>query len=468
MLTWFEQDAPIRQKFRTLLLALAGLTGLCTLATVAAACGWGTTGPVVLALACWAAVVVVMRVAGRLICDPYVNTVVRMEGLAGGDLASPIAYTDHRDCVGRMTKAMAVFRDNARTIEEQAAAQNRVVSAMQKGLEHLASNDLSAKITEEFPPEYEQLRLDYNRAVDSLSHAIGEVARVAGDIRIGSGEIRLASEDLAGRTERQASSIERTTTAMTEVNGTVRKSADDARQMNLTVNEVHGDANEGGKVVERAMTAMNAISQSAREISQIIGVIDGIAFQTNLLALNAGVEAARAGDAGKGFAVVANEVRALAQRSAEAAHQIKTLIQNSNELVDAGVGLVDETGAALGTIVERIGDVRGRVESIAEISVYQATSLDQIGTTMTEMDRMTQQNAAMVEESTAAARNLAAQADQLADLVGIFRTGTGTGTGTGLGSGKGSHGMASAAPAPRRVPSVSGNLALATDDWSEF
>jgi methyl-accepting chemotaxis protein len=446
---------------------------------VVAVMDWGAVIPTAVAILCVPVVAAVTMLAARLICTPYVDTVVRMEALADGDLDSMIQYAGHRDCVGRMTKAMVVFRENAARLREASAVQDRVVSEMRAGLGRLADNDLSAEITSTFPAEYEQLRVDYNRAVAALRGAIGQVAIVADDIRAGSGEIRAATEDLSSRTEQQASSIERTTSSMNQVNDTVRLNADAAREMNSTVSEVHGEAHEGGKIVERAVAAMNAISQSAQEISQIIGTIDGIAFQTNLLALNAGVEAARAGDAGKGFAVVANEVRALAQRSADAAQEIKQLIGKSNQLVDAGVGLVDETGAALAKIVERIGMVREKVESIADSAVTQASNLDEIGSSLGEMDRTTQQNAAMVEQSTAAARNLATQADRLAGLVGGFSTGAGA-RATAAPVGR----IAPAArPARRPAPhapshpaparAVQGNLArslapAAEADWTEF
>ncbi len=396
-----------------------------------------------------------------------------MEALAAGDLDGHIAYTSHQDCVGRMTKAMAVFRENAREVQQFSAAQAHVVQAMQDGLGRLASNDLSGEITVPFPPEYEQMRVDYNRAVSALRATMLAVADVADGIRSGAGEIRSASEDLASRTESQAAAIEQTTGAMDEANATVRHNAEAARDVNVTVGEVHGQAHDGGMIVERAVEAMNAISQSAQEISQIIGVIDGIAFQTNLLALNAGVEAARAGDAGKGFAVVANEVRALAQRSADAAREIKDLIGKSNQLVDAGVGLVDETGSALGKIVVGIGQVRDRVQQIADSAVSQAQNLGQIGNSLADMDRTTGQNAAMVEESAAASRSLAERADQLAAMIGSFRTGVAVATANITAMKRpGAFTQLSErrrATAPSRT---NGALALASapgnDDWAEF
>lgn len=476
MFAWFEQIAPIRTKFRSLLIVYALLCGICVFSTVAAAAGWGTVVPVVMAVLGWIGVLVATKIASDLICTPYVNTVVRMEGLAAGDLDGHISYTNHRDCVGRMTQAMAVFRQNARQVEEFSRSQARVVEAMQAGLGRLASNDLSAEITESFPPEYEQMRLDYNRAVASLRETVVAVSNVADGIRLGAGEIRSASEDLASRTEQQATAIEQTTGAMEEANATVRDNAEAARDVNVTVGEVHAQARDGGSVVERAVEAMNAISQSAQEISQIIGVIDGIAFQTNLLALNAGVEAARAGDAGKGFAVVANEVRALAQRSADAAREIKGLIGKSNELVDAGVGLVDETGSALGKIVVGIGQVRERVQQIADSAVSQAQNLGQIGNSLSDMDRTTQQNAAMVEESAAASRSLAERADQLAAMVGSFRTGHSAGSPSAATANVATFKRATTLPRAaeplRNAARPGGNLALAAtashDDWTEF
>ena len=354
MLEWFERDAPIRQKFTVMQVVHGGLTALGLLATIAAVQWPGAIWPIALAGSALVVSLLAAPLFSRLICKPYVDTVVRMEALAAGDIDSPVHYTEHHDCVGRMTKAMHVFGRHARAVRESSATLERIVGTMRQGLGHLADNDLSFVLDEPLAPEYDQLRVDFNRATAALRDAISAVHDAASDIHASAGEIRAATDDLSGRTEQNAAAIEGTTKAMGEVSGGVQDNARSAAEVNQSISEVHGEASEGGRIVERAVTAMQAIHQSAQEISQIIGVIDGIAFQTNLLALNAGVEAARAGDAGKGFAVVANEVRALAQRSADAAKEIKDLIGKSNQQVETGVALVGETGSALGTIVERI------------------------------------------------------------------------------------------------------------------
>jgi methyl-accepting chemotaxis protein len=249
----------------------------------------------------------------------------------------------------------------------------------------------------------------------------------------------------------------------------VQETASSAANVRVTIGETQGEADEGGQVVQRAVTAMGAIEKSSEQIGQIINVIDGIAFQTNLLALNAGVEAARAGDAGKGFAVVANEVRALAQRSADAAKDIKELITASTQQVSGGVALVAETGSCLAKIVQRIANISQLMTSINDSSLSQATSLHQINAAVSEMDHMTQQNAAMVEQSTAAAHSLAGNAADLTKIVARFKANGGSGGGFSA--------PRSAPPAPRRAavsaPVVRGNLAMKAEvrddeDWAEF
>ena len=423
MLKWFQADAPIRVKFAVLAAVYGSLSALLLGTTAGAA--WGMM-PASLAIGTAAAaslVVLVVALASRkLICDPYVNTVVRMEALAAGDHDAPILLTEYKDCVGRMTRAMQVFQRNGRALASASATQQAVVDALGTGLSRLADNDLTCKIDVPFTPEYDALRLNFNRAMAAVSNTIAAVAAASNGINSGAADIRQASDDLSQRTEQQAASLEETAAAMDEITSTVRETAAGARRANDAVVDARTEAESSGDVVRRAVDAMGGIERASSEISEIITVIDGIAFQTNLLALNAGVEAARAGDAGTGFAVVASEVRALAQRSADAAKDVKTKILASSEQVEAGVTLVSETGKALQRIITRIGEISTLVSTIAESAEHQATGLQQVTTAVSEMDGVTQQNAAMVEEATAAARSLAEEADRLTTEVARFRT----------------------------------------------
>ncbi len=465
MLNWFEKEAPIRTKFKALTFVYTSLSGVGLITTWAATQSGASAGLLIgTAGAALAGTVVVALLAADRVCRPYVNTVLRMEALADGDTSSPIAYTDYRDCVGRMTKAMATFRDNAVEVEESRHAQEKIVSALSEALAKLSRNELDFQITDPFPGNYDDLRRDFNAAVQSLSSTITSVSSAASSVLTGATEIRAASDDLAMRNEQQAASLEETSAAMNQVTESVKETASSATEVQQSIASAHREATDGGVVVQQAIEAMAAIEKSAQEISQIIGVIDSISFQTNLLALNAGVEAARAGDAGKGFAVVANEVRALAQRSADAAKDIKELITASAAQVSGGVGLVGDTGTLLEKLVARVGEINQLITGIADAANSQAVSIQQVNAAVSEMDRMTQQNAAMVEESTAAARSLGDEATELASLVSRFRTAEGNSR------------PVAAKPAPRAVksapPPVRGNLALKatdpSDDWAEF
>jgi methyl-accepting chemotaxis protein len=254
-----------------------------------------------------------------------------------------------------------------------------------------------------------------------MCSTLAQVAAAAKQISLGSSEISIAADDLAERTERQVSSLAESASRLSEITTGVRGTAEGAAHVTETVRSASSDVAEGGEVVQRAVSAMSDIQRSSGEIANIITVMDGISFQTNLLALNAGVEAARAGDAGKGFAVVAAEVRALAQRSADAAKEIKDLINASSEQVRGGVSLIGETGHVLDRMVARMVEVSDLVAEISGSSLSQSTGLQQANSGISEMDMMTQQNAAMVEQSTAASRNLAAEAANLAELVSHFK-----------------------------------------------
>ena len=371
-----------------------------------------------------------------------------MKRLASGDLETEIHGTSRKDEVGEMAKAIQVFKDNGiemRRLEAEAETQRRhieearqknsaevekaanqraqIVASIAKGLESLSGGELTYRLNEVFPPEYRKLQDDFNAAVEKLQGAMRVIALGAKEIHSSTEEISEASDKLAQRTEKQAASLEETAAALEQLTGTVRTSANSAKQVKHAVAATKVDAEESGEVVRKAVSAMGEIERSSAQISEIIGVMDEIAFQTNLLALNAGIEAARAGDAGRGFAVVAQEVRALAQRSTLAAKEIKTLISSSSQQVASGAGLVNDTGQALERIVAQVSEITHATSDIAAAAEDQALTLTQINASITQMDKVTQQNAAMAEESTAASHALAQEANELARLIDQFDLG---------------------------------------------
>jgi methyl-accepting chemotaxis protein len=369
-----------------------------------------------------------------------------MTRLARGEDGIETPFKSRQDEIGEMAQAVEVFRqagaereqfrareaaergraDQTRDqamLEREAAEQQRdhVMSALAGGLEKLASGDLAVRLNRAFPSEFEKLRGDFNRAVEELGRTLSVISGSTGDVRVGASNISQAVDSLAHRTEQQASALEETAAALDQITVTVRQTAEGADVARQAVFEATEVASQSGDVVTQAVGAMGRIEGSSREISQIIGVIDEIAFQTNLLALNAGVEAARAGDSGKGFAVVASEVRALAQRSADAARQIKLLISASDNEVKTGVALVSSAGEALKLISGKISEVNDLVGAMAASAHEQATGLGQVNSAVNEMDRVVQQNAAMVQETTSATHGLVGQAEELAQLIGRFR-----------------------------------------------
>ena len=393
-----------------------------------------------------------------------------MGELAAGNLNAAVPDDDRRDEVGALAKAMAQFRDQLAAAERAKAEQTTlIVDSIGKGLSELAEGDLLSRVDAELTGPFGKLKTDFNAAASALQQTITQVAKAAAEINSGAGEVRTASDDLSQRTEQQAASLEETAAAMGEITATVRSTAERADSAHTAVRGVRQEAEHSGEVVRRAVDAMGGIERTSSEISEIISVIDGIAFQTNLLALNAGVEAARAGDAGKGFAVVASEVRALAQRSADAAKDVKSRITASGEQVAVGVQLVGETGQALARIIDGIGKIDGLVSDIANAAGQQASGLQQVNVAVSEMDGVTQQNAAMVEEATAAARSLAAEAEGLIRQIARFRTDDAP-----IVQVSPVHQLqARAAQAGRKiaraVPRTTGNAALAaSNDWSEF
>ena len=299
--------------------------------------------------------------------------------------------------------------------------QEEVVDALQLGLGQLAGGDLTVQLTQTFGAAYEQLRQNFNQAVRSLHDAMGAVVQNAKSINSEAADITSGADNLARRTEHQAATLEETATALDQLTASVQSAtagADEASQIAATAQT---QAETGGEVAKQAVTAMDAIKASSQEISKITSVIEDIAFQTNLLALNAGVEAARAGDAGRGFAVVATEVRALAQRSSEAAREINVLISASGEQVRTGVDLVDQTGDALAQIVSAVADISARVTTIAASAREQSAGLNEINTAMNDLDQVTQQNAAMFEETNAASHALTSEASALVTASAQFK-----------------------------------------------
>ncbi len=372
-----------------------------------------------------------------------------MQRLAAGDLDLEVSFAGRRDEVGALAQALQVFKDNGRKVvalqaevavaqaaadaersrteaeQQRAAVWGQIaIKALGQGLGALADGNLTHQITVEVAPLAQQLKDNFNVAANRLRETMTTIAGAIEGMTNGAGEISQAADDLSRRTEQQAASLEQTAAALDQITATVRKTAEGANHVQAAVSSAKQDAEHSSAVVRDAVLAMGEIEASSQQVGQIIGVIDEIAFQTNLLALNAGVEAARAGDAGRGFAVVASEVRALAQRSAQAAKEIKQLIATSSKQVGRGVKLVDETGQSLQRIAGHVAAVHAAVTEIAASAKEQATGLREVNAAVNQMDQVTQQNAAMVEQSTAASHALVQETAELSRLTGYFQVGT--------------------------------------------
>ncbi|TWB07968.1 methyl-accepting chemotaxis sensory transducer with TarH sensor [Rhizobium sp. ERR 1071] len=392
-----------------------------------------------------AAIAIAILVSARGIAAPIERLRARMVSLADGNTAEPVSGIERKDEVGQMAAAVAVFRDSAieRLRLEQEAADGRslsererlereaqkakdaaeaqfAVDSLAQGLGELSNGNLTYRLEKPFVAHLDRLRMDFNASMTKVEETLVAVGQGGQAIAAGANQIRSAADDLSKRTEQQAASIEETAAALEEITTTVKDSTRRAEEASSLVGRARVGAEKSGEVMQEAISAMEAISKSSGEISNIIGVIDDIAFQTNLLALNAGVEAARAGDAGKGFAVVAQEVRELAQRSAMAAKEIKALISTSGQQVGSGVDLVTRTGQSLQQIVQEVEEIDRNVRAIVEAAREQATGLQEINTAVNSIDQGTQQNAAMVEESTAASYSLAKEVTALNEILGQF------------------------------------------------
>lgn len=370
------------------------------------------------------------------------------------------AYNPIVDSKGKVTKVVKFATD----VTDRVNAVNAIGSALKR----LADGDLSFNLETPFARDFEELRHTMNEAITQMRNTLGSVAQSTGQIDNGTREISQSAEDLSKRTEQQAASLEETAAALDEITVNVTnasKRAEEARHAAATASE---NAVRSGKVVDDAVGAMSRIESSSNQISNIIGVIDEIAFQTNLLALNAGVEAARAGEAGKGFAVVAQEVRELAQRSAQAAKEIKELIRNSSNEVSTGVKLVSETGEALRTIQQNIVAVNEHMEAITSSAREQATGLSEVNSAVNQMDQVTQQNAAMVEETNAASATLAQETARLRELIEKFRLG-GSVAPRQLSVANATH-RATSSPARSMIAKVARSVGAPahSEGWSEF
>ncbi|MDB5642574.1 MAG: methyl-accepting chemotaxis protein [Hyphomicrobiales bacterium] len=384
----------------------------------------------------------------RNIARPLARLTAQVNALAGGDTRVVFTGLGRADGIGQIAGACETFKERLiereqievraetlrREAEEErarfeavraaeAAETQEAMAVFTRALSGLARGDLVTQIDVELSGPAENLRRVFNDAIGELRETIGAIVLSSQAVESGSREITAHSDDLSRRTEQQAANLEQTAAALEEITESVKQTAAGAEGARESVVSATATAEKGGAVVSQAISAMSAIEKSSGQIGQIIGVIDEIAFQTNLLALNAGVEAARAGDAGRGFAVVASEVRALAQRSAEAAKEIKVLISASAAQVTQGVKLVHETGSALHLIVKEVADIKEAVTAIAAGATEQATGLQEINNAVGQMDQITQQNAALVEESAASSHTLAVEADKLNTSVARFQTG---------------------------------------------
>lgn len=405
-----------------------------------------TTSLVGIALVVLLSIAFSLFIASKGITAPMAKLRARMALLASGETAGEVEGQDRRDEIGEMAAAVAVFRTNAieaRRLEREAESTRNnteaeraerealkareaidlqnAVDALGSALRRLANGDLASNIDVPFVEHLESLRKDFNGSLSKLNATMQAVGVNARAISGGAEEVRSAADDLSKRTEQQAASVEETAAALEQITTTVRDASKRAEEASQLVARTRAGAEGSGLVVRKAVEAMQQIEKSSSEISNIIGVIDDIAFQTNLLALNAGVEAARAGEAGKGFAVVAQEVRELAQRSANAAKEIKGLITTSGHQVRDGVSLVGETGRALDIIVGEVQEINRHMHAIAEAAREQSLGLQEINTAVNSMDQGTQQNAAMVEQSNAASHSLAGEAASLTKLLNQFK-----------------------------------------------
>ncbi|ARE39375.1 Methyl-accepting chemotaxis protein I (serine chemoreceptor protein) [Rhodovulum sp. P5] len=408
--------------------------------------------------------------ASRGITRPLQSFLNSMQKVASGDYRADISVAERGDEIGSLGRMLVEYRDRLAETEELQAKRTRDMQAQESVTDKLAAamaalseGDLSRTLDDRFPYGFEPIRENFNKSVLNLREILASVVDNANEIHVRAEEIADSSDDLSRRTENQAATLEETAAALDELTSSVRASADGASQVESVAREARHNAEKSGEVVDKAVEAMSEIKRSSDGIVQIIGVIDDIAFQTNLLALNAGVEAARAGEAGRGFAVVASEVRALAQRSSEAAREIKQLISGSTDHVESGVELVNRTGEALTDIVKSVSNISDLISGITSGAQEQSIGLGEINVGVTELDKVTQQNAAMVEEATAAANTLKQEATNMKGLVSQFRLAGGAARAGTIATHRATSGPAS----PRALPQPQARAANG-DGWRDF
>lgn len=502
MLAWFTEKAPLRRKISIVMACLQAYMLLQILVQLVSSemdlplsvqrylgLGGFVVSSLMVFLARW------MLISHAVV--PFETITALTERVAAGKLDEKIPYVDWSDCAGRLARALTTFRtalvrqldlqkiaqDSAdeqqrmsELTQQRALEQNGMIVELGKGLRTLADRNLAFQFTSPFAPEFDALRRDFNEAVASLSEAMADVAAASALIQGGSMEIAEASQDFAQRTERQAAAMGQMTASITSVKNGVDNQAEAAQEARDAAQSAHAAVQRSTTVMLSAMSAIQEIATSSAKMSAIIGIIDDIAFQTNLLALNAGVEAARAGDAGRGFAVVATEIRALAQRSSASSRDIRSLIEISTRQVTEGVRLVEQTDKELRLVAGQVETITTHVGNIANVAREQVGSLGEVNTAATHIDATTQQNAAMVEQTAAAAHNLKSEAANLVDVVGHF---TLPGAGPALAGPRGGSArpaLAKPACTPRRPAALGTGKPAAprqlessgAGDWSDF
>lgn len=417
------------------------------------------TSGAMFALMCGVLVLMTCRVTG-----PLSRLTAVMGRMAGGEYDLTVPYAGKRDEIGAISRGLVDISTGLATRareegERQLEAQTQIVTSLGNGMTALKEGRMTFRLTTAFPEDFDRLRVDFNQAMEELTAILRQVSDTTESINSSAGEISSASGDLSQRTERQAASLEETSAAFGQLTDGVNQSAEAAASASDLARIASVDAKDGLTIVQQAMSSIGSIAASSAKMDTIVATIDSLAFQTNLLALNAGIEAARAGTAGSGFAVVANEVRALAQRSAEAASDIKALIAESSDQVGKGVTLVNQSGSALERIEEGATKVSSLIQQIAETALTQSTSIQQVNVAIKDMGAITQQNAALVEETTAATNSMTERAQTLALMTRKFDVG-----------GQDAAPVRHMRAVPRAHPVVHGNLALKDEegDWSEF